>query len=325
MKRFLLLSLALALGLLLIPAAVYARFSTPPPSAPEETPTAEEEEEADPDVLRVFFPEENAARDLKLRDYVAGAVAGEMPALYEEEALKAQAVAAVTLARHMQKRGPQAALDGAVIQADHRKNQAYLSEETLRERWGDDFETCYSRILSAVDEALPYTLVYEGEPILAAFHAVSAGATRPASEVWGGDYPYLVQVASDGDRLSPDYLRTVSFSAADFFSALGLNAPDDPASAVTDAEYSDAGYLLSVNVAGKSFSGTELREKLSLRSSAVQFSFEDGAFRLTTRGYGHGVGMSQYGADFLARQGLTWREILAHYYPGATLVKEDGA
>ena len=321
MKRFLFLALALALGVLLIPAAVYARFGTPPQAPPEETTT----EASDPDVLRVFFPEENAARDLKLRDYIAGAVAGEMPALYEEEALKAQAAAAVTLARYLLKRGPQAALDGAVIQADHRKNQAYLSEETLRERWGDDFETYYARILSAVDEALPYTLTYEGEPILAVFHAVSAGFTRPASEVWGGDYPYLKSVPSEGDRLSPDYLQTVSFSPGDFFSALGLDVPDDPADAVTDAEYSDEGYLLSVRIAGRSFSGTDLRERLSLRSAAARIAFEDGVFRIETRGYGHGVGMSQYGADFLARQGLTWREILAHYYPGAALVKEDGA
>ena len=321
-KKYLLLALILAAGTVLIPLAVRARTSPKAPAAPPEETTLAVPAD-DPDAIRVFFPEENAARELPLAEYIAGVVAGEMPAVYHEEALKAQAVAAVTLSRYLKEKGPIEGLDGAVVTADCSRHQAYLSEEALREKWGDDFETWYSRILSAVDEVLPYTITYAGEPILAVFHAVSAGKTQSAADVWGGDYPYLVSVDAEGDKLSPDYLRETPFPTAEFFEALGLQVPEDPENAVADARYTAAGYLKTVTVSGKTFTGTELRSRLGLRSSAAEIAWDGDGFLITTRGYGHGAGMSQYGADYYARQGMDWREIVAHFYPHTEISREN--
>ncbi len=323
MKRTAVIFLFCLLTQLLIPTGLYALFGAPTqdplPEDSSEAPSDGTAPAADTDSISVFMAEKGSVETLSLRDYLIGVVAAEMPALYEDEALKAQAAVSVTLARYMQKTGAKADLDGAVISSDYRRHQAYRDPASYKAAWGEGYDAYLKKIEAAVDAVIDHTITYDGEPILAVFHAVSDGRTESAAAVWGGDYPYLVSVDSSGDRLSSGYRDETTLSAKEFFEKLGLSVPDAPDAAVTDKLYTDAGYLKSVTVSGQTFSGLSFRQKLGLRSSAVEIGYADGVFTLVTRGYGHGVGMSQYGADYLARQGYTWKEIVAHYYPGTEI------
>lgn len=328
MKRYLLLALAVGLALVLIPAAMCARLQRAgagePPEEPQTT-AATEAAEAPPETpenetIRVYMSDAGAARTLSMRDYIISAVAGEMPAVYEPEALKAQALASVTLARYMKARGENEGLSGAVISTDPAQHQGYMPVEEMRQRWGENFTAYYEKIAAAVDAVLPQVITYNGAPILAAFHAVSPGVTETAANVWGADIPYLVSCESEGDKLSPGYASDATVTPAAFLEGLSLpEQQTDPSEWLGEAVYSDAGTLLSLTVCGEPFTGAELRQAFSLRSAAVRVGFVGDSFRFDVTGYGHGVGLSQYGADYYARQGMDYREIIAHYYPGAEI------
>ena len=326
MKNLLFLP-AVALSLVLVPAGVTgigsrraaeaettAAIGDVGPAAADRTADGEE-------AIAVFMPQTDRAETLSMRDYVIGCVAAEMPAAYEPEALKAQAAASATLARYMRAHNTDnAALKGGVIAADPGSYQGYLDNGALRERWGDSFDAYYKKIADAVDEALPYVITCAGEPIEAAFHAVSSGRTENAEVIWGKAEPYLVSVESEGDRLSPGYASGETVAPEAFCEKLGLSPGDTPPEDwLGDAEYTPAGTLTEISVCGKTFTGLGLRRAFSLRSPAVRLRFDGEDFVFSVTGYGHGVGMSQYGADYYARQGMTWREILAHYYPGTEL------
>ena len=152
-------------------------------------------------------------------------------------------------------------------------------------------------------------MVYEGEPILAAFHAQSAGKTEDAVQVWNSDVPYLKSVDSSEDKKAPQNEMTVTFSAEEVKEKLGSTE-------LSVRSRTDAGYVSELQAGERIFSGREVREKLGLRSASFQIEKKEGEFCFTTYGYGHGVGMSQYGAFFLAEEGKTYREILRHYYSG---------
>lgn len=266
--------------------------------------------------------------EIDVREYVIGAVCAEMPATFEPEALKAQAVAAHTYAERqhlIEQSNPTPALCGADFSNDSSQYQACFTENQARQYYGDSFEASYAKICAAVDEVLPYILQYDGEPIIAAFCSMSSGKTENAETVWGSAVDYLVSVESSADTTAPRYLETQSFTkdelqaaAEGVFSDLELG--DDPAQWVVLGKYSDAGTLLTATVGGQEISGQELRAMLGLRSAAISMAYEDGSFVFTTRGYGHGVGMSQYGANTMAKDGSDWREILAHYYPNTEVV-----
>ncbi len=182
-------------------------------------------------------------------------------------------------------------------------------------------EENYGKILDAVDEVIGYVIAYEEEPAAAAFHAVSPGRTESAENVWGDEIPYLVSVESEGDSVSPKFRSSLTVNAKEFGAKLGLDTEDPPEEWLGDTEYTEAGTLLSVQIGGKTFTGQELRRIFGLQSAAFTVSFDGTAFTFDVKGWGHGVGMSQYGADYLARHGMTWREIIAHYYPGTEIVE----
>lgn len=320
MKLHLLLAAAVAAALLIIPAAVIssagkeeAAVSQSSGSASEETGNAE--------TIAVFFPEENRTDELEMRDYIICCLAAEMPAAYEREALCAQALASVTLARYMLENNKgKEELHGAVITADAKTNQGYMTVEEMRSRWGDDFETYYRKLCSAADEVLAYTVTYNGKPAMTAFHAVSPGFTEDAQNVWDKSIPYLVSVDSSGDTGSPKYLSTSVFDKVDIIKKLSLKElSGDETAWVSGESYTKAGTLRSIKIGDKTFTGEELRNILELRSAAITVTVRDGKFMFETKGYGHGVGMSQYGANCLAKEGKTWREIIAHYYPGTKI------
>ena len=329
MKKYLILAAAAAAAMTLIPVAICGSGMRQDGDAgafpqAQTAPSADGTAETDaPEAIRVYMPADGSTQTLPMEDYVIRAVAAEMPAVYEPEALKAQAAACATLARYMQKNNKKnKTLSGAVIAADAGTYQGYMTEDEMRSRWGEDFGAYYEKLKTAVEAVLPYTILYEGEPILAAFHAVSSGVTERAETLWGKEIPYLVNVESEGDRLSPGYASEETVTPEAFREKLGFSTKNaDPETWVGEAVYSDAGTLLELPVGDRVFTGAALRAAFSLRSPAVSVEFDGGNFVLRVTGYGHGIGMSQYGADYYARQGMTWKEILAHYYPGTEIGK----
>ncbi len=251
-------------------------------------------------------------------EYVCGVVAAEMPALYEKEALKAQSVAAYTYAVRKRLAAADAEYD---ITSDSATDQAYIDESARREKWGGNFEKYEKRIASAVKAVSGKVITYGGEPILAAYHAISAGKTEAAANVWGSDYAYLQSVESIGDMLSDRYQAIHTFTPdqlrEQLSSAVALEG--DAAGWLGEIKCSSIGTVQTVSLCGKEVSGSDIRALLSLQSSNFDVEYKDGSFNFTVRGYGHGVGMSQYGANCMAQQGSDYKEILLWYYPGCEI------
>lgn len=263
------------------------------------------------------------------QEYVLGAVCSEMPPQFHPEALKAQAVAAhsyLLRCKEQESRAPTERLRGAYLEINTENREGYVSEATAREMYGDHFDVYYPAVKEAVQQVENQILVYDDEPIVAAYHSMSGGMTEAASNVWTGSADYLVPVSSPGDRLAPDYETTETFPADQVASVLktlypGIELPQDPSGWFTDITRSDSGYITEIQIGETTVAGQPLRMALGLRSTNAKISYQDGSFSFTVTGYGHGVGMSQYGADYMARQGSDYREILAHYYQGAELVR----
>ena len=326
MKKLVVKWLCLTLGTLLIPLCM--KNAVPPResasvtvAAPAQEPREAPREE--PETVRVYLSDRGKTVTLSLRDYVIGVTAAEMPVSFEHDALCAQALASLTYTLYQQKHPKQELADGAQLTDDPASYQAFWTEEEMRQRWGDDFDVNYEKISRAADEVIGYEIVYEDEPVAAAFHAISPGRTENAENVWGSGIPYLVSVESEGDSVSAKYRSSLTVNAKEFRAKLGLDTDGEPEDWLGDAAYSDAGTLLTVEIAGKTFTGQELRRIFDLQSAAITLTCDGGSFTFDVKGYGHGVGMSQYGADYYARQGMTWREIIAHYYPGTSIVERS--
>lgn len=188
-------------------------------------------------------------------------------------------------------------------------------------KWGDKYETYEKKIEEAVKDVFGKTITYDGEIITAAFHAISCGQTFSAEEVWGKDVPYLKSVTSAGDKLSPDYSSTLTLTADEFKKLSPARAQSSTATQKVDRRNQKDGqriYFLRRDW-WKEFTGAQVREKLGLRSACFEIKCTDDEFKITVHGYGHGVGMSQYGADYMARQGSDWQEIIKHYYTGVEI------
>lgn len=263
------------------------------------------------------------------QEYILGAVLSEMPPSFHEEALKAQAVAAhsyILRCKEQEGKSPDPDLKGAYLEIDTSKRSGYVSEATAREMFGDKFSLYHPAVEKAVRQVENQILIYDGEPIVAAYHSISAGMTESASNVWNGHADYLTPVESPGDRLAPDYETAAAYTVEQAEQCLrtayaAIKLPDDPAVWFSDLTRSESGYITKAVVGDTEIPGQTLRGIFGLRSSHLSIEYQDGKFLFTATGYGHGVGMSQYGADYMARQGAGYREILAHYYPGSTLVR----
>ncbi len=322
--------LLLTLVLLVCPVAAMGGEKTDVPQTQaqtDETQTQTDETQAadisEKDSILVLSSSTNKVSEIDLFEYVVGAVAAEMPATYHSQALRAQAVACYTYALKVQENNSDESLNGADISDSSDKHQGYIDKAARKEKWGDKYETYEKKIEEAVAEVLGKKLTFDGELITAAFHAISAGRTFSSLEVWGQEVDYLESVTSAGDKLSPDYSYTVAFTQEQFKKAAekldGVKLGDNPKDWVGDIKKTQSGYVESVKIGGKTFTGVQVRKAFELRSAAFEIKYEDENFRITADGYGHGVGMSQYGADYMARQGSTWEEILLHYYKGAKI------
>ena len=261
--------------------------------------------------------------ELSRQEYVLGAVAAEMPVSWPDEALKAQAVAAHSYALYCRDHTP--LQSGAWLTADPARRQGCLTEPVLRSYWGTAYDENYARLSSLVDEVLDDLLTYENSPACTSYFAISNGRTEASENVWGSALPYLVSVGSSTDLAADNYEYTVTFSAAQVQQALaGLGLTADlaaPESWFGPAELTAAGYAKALPVCGQTVSGTALRRALGLRSTCFTVQYQSGNFSFTTRGYGHGVGLSQWGAKAMAEQGAGYADILAHYYPGTQLLR----
>jgi len=266
---------------------------------------------------------------VSLRDYVRGAVAAEMPASFHPEALKAQAVAAHTFALHqhmVQQRIPDPALRGADFSADPSNRWGFVFEPVAREIFGINEDENWEKITDAVDSVLHLILKYDYEPIVAAYHAMSAGSTEYAGNVWIGSAPYLIPAPSEGDLLAPGFQTYESFSADSLREIFWETYPDiefegEASGWMEILERSSSGYVTTIRVGDTQLRGIDVRRALYLRSHHFDIEHDGTAFTFTVRGYGHGVGLSQRGADFMARQGASFEEILANYYTGARLYR----
>ena len=329
MKKFFLLLCAvlLVLGTALplasyrLTLAVIGRKETVPEPAPDSSDTAPDALPAEPAVCRFEDTSTGQVVELPIREYVLGAVAAEMPVSWPDEALKAQAVAAHSYALYC--RDHSAAENGAWLTADPARRQGCLTEPVLRSYWGTAYEANYARLAALVDAVLDDVLFYDGAPACTSYFAISNGQTEASENVWGSALPYLTPVDSSTDRSADNYEFTLTLSAGQVqqaLSALGLSADlSAPERWFGAAELTPSGYIRSMPVCGQSISGTALRQALSLRSTCFTVAYQSGNFSFTTRGYGHGVGMSQWGAKAMAEQGADYTAILAHYYPGTSL------
>ncbi len=261
---------------------------------------------------------------VSMRDYLIGAVAAEMPLTWPDEALKAQAVASHSYALYCKANNDPAAYSGAYFSADPARRQNFMTDPVLRSYWGVEYETNYTRLAALVDEVLDAVLLYDGAAAAASYFALSVGHTEASQNVWSTALPYLQGVDSAADRSAADYARTITYTEQQMYDALVLELglqPDgiQPQDYYGGYTYTNAGYVKTVQVCGTEFTGTRLRAALGLRSACFSIAYADGTFTITTYGYGHGVGLSQYGAKAMAEAGSGWQEILRHYYPGTTL------
>lgn len=253
---------------------------------------------------------------MDLEEYLVGVVLAEMPASFELEALKAQAIAARTYTRKVLETGGKHG-DGSLCTKPS-CCQAYISEDDYLIQGG--IEEGVEKIQSAVTSTAGCVLIYQGELIEATYFSCSGGTTEDAAAVWGTDFPYLQSVPSPGEESAAHYTDTVVFSKQEFQNALGRILQGAPASWFGPVAYTEGGGVASMIIGEESYTGTQLRSLLNLRSTNFTVEAEEN-IRITTYGYGHRVGMSQYGADAMAVSGSTCEEILAHYYPGAAMVR----
>lgn len=256
---------------------------------------------------------------MPLNQYLIGVVAAEMPAQFEEEALKAQAIAArtYTMKRYNDNQG-------TVFTSNI---QNYYSQSDLESLWGvDNYPINYSKIKKAVEDTDKEVITYNNELIDAVFHSTSIGKTRSALDVWGQDIPYLQEEESLEDINAPTYLHQYEFSFDDFKDKA---TKYDSETVLTDElsndlqiiERNSEGYVIKVQIGNKIYSGEDFRKIFGLASSNFTITFEEQKVKIVCRGFGHGVGLSQYGAEAMAKAGSTYDEILTHYYKDVVLTQ----
>lgn len=287
-------------------------------ASPEEPENYEMSEKTEAENVKVLATASGQVTELSLREYLIDSVAAEIGGAAEAEAIKAQAIACHTLLLY-KKAHKDASLGEADISDTSHK---ILTQAEQQEKWGENYQVFREKTEKCVEEVENKILCFDGEPIMATFFSVSNGKTENAENVWGKAVPYLVSVDSPDDKLAPDYSSVVTVSAEEFKKALsdkGATTGEKKEKWIGDTVLNSTGTVKSITLCGKKFSGTEVRSIFSLKSAAFSVKYEDGKFIFTVSGYGHGVGMSQYGANEMAKKGNTYDEILMHYYKNAVI------
>ncbi len=266
--------------------------------------------ESSPFSVAVMRSNVETVEDVPLETYVAGVVASEMPIEFELEALKAQALAARTFTVNHLLHGDDAANYDLTDTVQH---QVYKSEEELQAEWGSEYTKKMNKIKEAVDATKGKILTHNEEPITAAFFSTSNGHTENSEDYWENEISYLRSVESPWDKESPKFLDQQTYTIAQIESALELDLPQESALLI-ELERTESGRVSEIGIEGNTFTGRDVREKLDLKSSDFEIKQNNGHLIFTTEGFGHGVGMSQYGANGMAKEGKTYEDIVHHYY-----------
>lgn len=309
--------------ILLIPIALFTEKdqdeevlkTTETDSISLEVPLAGEEETLEEENVQVvlsYNQDKSDAFSMDLEDYVIGVVAGEMPASFDMEALKAQAVASRTFALYKMDSVNNYVLSTTI------SDQVYLTVDEMKEKWGSDFEYYYNRVKSAVEATSGEILTYNGNIASTYYFAISNGYTDDALTVFNEDKDYLVSVESLWDKKYQSYSSTYTLSKASFLNKLGLTGDSITISNVVRASNN---YVRQIDINGTTFTGIEVFNKLNLKSTDFTITVNGDDVSILTYGFGHGVGMSQYGAQGMASSGYTYQDILKHYYQNTEIVK----
>lgn len=256
--------------------------------------------------------EEGTIETLDLEEYIIGVVAGEMPASFEDEALKAQAIAARSYALNKIK-----STNKEYDLLTDITNQVYITKEEMQEKWQEEYEKYYDKIKKAVEDTKNLVMMYDGEVISAYYFAMSNGKTEDVSLVFGENIDYLVSVDSSWDENVKNFLVTNEIEKEEFCEKLDISCEEIK---IEEIKRTDSNRVDTIKINGKEYKGTKIRALLNLRSTDFDIEIKE-SINITTRGYGHGVGMSQYGANEMAKNGATYEEILKYYYKDINLTK----
>ena len=271
----------------------------------------------DKDSFLIFLNETSEIKEISANDYIFSVIAANCPAEYHKEALKAEAVAAYTFALY-KKQEASGKFDLNDI------DQGYITEEALKEKWGDSYDETYKKFQEAVKEVKGQKILYNNSLAYTIRHDISSGKTEKAEGVLGKDYPYLTTVESVGDLLASDYLYEITVSVEEFkktLQSLSISVGNDPSKYIEGVLKSEVGSVINYKICGKELSGEELKNIFSLPSLCFDISFSENVFKITSKGKGNGVGLSRWGANYMAMQGSSYEEILSWYYPSCTMTK----
>lgn len=278
-----------------------------------------------PNEIKVLCVSSNAVKSMSVYDYVCGSVSSDISPSYKEEAIKAQAVIAYTYVMWSLENADTNSLSGANL-SDSNDCTTYSNSETLKEKWQDKYDIYSEKIASCVDEVFGQYLTYENKVILPYFHALSFGETESAKDLWGMDIAYLKSVTAPGDVLSPDIDSTLTLTKDEFsknVEALGITQlPSNTKEWFEIKEKDENGFVKTLKIADKTFDKNEIRSAFSLESPYFTLELKDEKFVFYVKGIGAAVGMSQYSADYMARQGSSYEEILRHFFNGIEIEKE---
>ena len=265
--------------------------------------------------IRVKDEQTNIIKEIPFEEYIKGVVAGEMPVTFELEALKAQAVASRSYAMYQMT----ATKDKAYDVVNTTANQVYLTDEQLKDNWKEDYPEKINKIKTAIAETSGEYLTYNGEIVNAMFFSTSVGATENSEEVFVSALPYLRSVDSTWDKESPVYIDTYTFTLEDFYKK--LNLPFKQTLKIEVTEKTSTGRTKALKINDQEMKGRDVATKLSLRSNYFDIVQNQNNITITTKGFGHGVGMSQYGANGMAKEGYKYDQILKHYYKNTEIKK----
>lgn len=284
--------------------------------------------------ISVYNTVSKNTEEMDLEEYIKGVLAAEMPADFDMEALKAQAVAARTYAYGRLAgvyKSKQGVHDGVDVCTDSTHCQAWVSKESAMKKWSVFFASRnWSKIEKAVNGTKGMIVVYKGNIANTLFHASSSGRTENSEDVWSGtSVPYLRSVTSSGEEVSKGYITSILIETSELIEKLHKAYPEaefekDIFKSIKILDYTAGGRVKTLKIGDITMKGTEFRTILGLRSANFNLEMADdrtdGSLKITTTGYGHGVGMSQWGADSLAKKGGTYIEILKHYYTGVDVI-----
>lgn len=259
-----------------------------------------------------IYRKKGTVEQIELEEYLVGVVAAEMPASFNIEALKAQAILARTYALKKMSKGEKL--------TDTVSTQAYIDKNEMQKKWGDDYTKYYNKIVSAVNSTKGQVVKYNGNYIEALYHSTSNGKTESAKEVWGQDIPYLKSVDSSWDKKTSAYLKIENKEFNTLMKILGLDI--DKNTNIEILSKDESGRVSKIKVEDKIYTGIEFRTLLGLRSTDFDITITENGLEIITRGYGHGVGMSQYGANEMAKLGYNYKDIINHYYQNVKITSQ---